>query len=82
MHTIRIDRGKPLAAEPALGRGDDPLAADQVREAQDTVADQLGMLDDIGRVADDSGQDQLAVGQFHVLPDLPFVLVADIAGLE
>ena len=28
------------------------------------------------------GQDQLVVGQLDVLPDLPLVLVADIAGLE
>ena len=40
------------------------------------------MLDDIRGVADDTGQDQLVVRQFDVLPDLPFVLVADIAGLE
>ena len=44
--------------------------------------DQLGMLDDVGRMADDARHDDLAVGQLDVLPQRPFVLVADIAGLE
>ena len=70
------------AAEAAIGRGDDPLAADQIRKAQDALGDQFGMLDDIRCMADDAGQDHFAVGQFDVLPDLPFMLVADIAGLE
>ena len=53
-----------------------------VGEAHDAVGDELGVLDDVGGVADDAGQDQLAVGQLGVLPDAPFVLVADVAGLE
>src|SRR5438874_1344102 len=67
------------AAEPAIGRGDDPLAADQLGETQNAVGDQLGMFDDIGGVADDAGQDQLVVGQLDLLPDPPFVLVPHIA---
>src|SRR5207248_11319132 len=70
------------AAETAVGRGDDPLPADQVREAKDALGDELGVLDDIGSVADHTGQDHLFVRQFDVLPHLPFVLVADISGLE
>jgi len=49
------------AAEPAIGRGDDPFAADEVGKTQDALGDQLGMLNDIGGVADDTRQDQLAV---------------------
>src|SRR5437762_406957 len=56
---LRVD----AAAETAIGRGDDPLAADDLGKAQNAVGDQLGMLDDIGRVADDSGQQDLVVGQ-------------------
>ena len=70
------------AAEPAIGRGDDALAADEFGEADDALGDQLRMLDHVGGVADDARQDELAVGQLDVLPHLPFVLVADIAGLE
>ena len=69
-------------AEPAVGRSDDPLPADEVGEAQDALGDQLRMLDHVGGVADDARQHQLVVGQLHLLPDLPLVLVADIAGLE
>ena len=70
------------AAEPAIGRGDDPLAADQIGKAQNALGDELGVLNDVGRVADDPRQDEFAVGQFDVLPDLPLVLVADIASLK
>ncbi len=70
------------AAETAVGCGDDVLASDQVGEADDAVGDQLGMLDDVGGVADDARKEDLAVGQLDVLPDLPFVLVPDIARLE
>ena len=51
------------AAQAAVGRGDDPLAPDQLGEAADTLGDQLGVLDDVGGVADDTGQDELVVGQ-------------------
>jgi hypothetical protein len=40
------------------------------------------MLDNVGGVADDAGNEQLAVRQFDVLPDAPFVLVADVAGFD
>ena len=70
------------AAETAVGRGDHPLAADQIGEPLDPLGHQLRVFDHIGGVADDSWQDQFAVRQLDVLPHLPFVLVADIAGLE
>ena len=49
----------------AIGRGDDPLPADDVGETNDPLGDEFGMLDDIGGVTDDPGQDQLvvAIGQ-------------------
>ena len=75
---LRMD----AAAQPAIGRGDDPLPADEIGKAQDALGDQLRVLDHVGGVADDAGQDQLVVGQLDLLPDLPLMLVADIAGLE
>ncbi|MGH6673402.1 MAG: hypothetical protein ACRECV_15710 [Xanthobacteraceae bacterium] len=44
--------------------------------------DQFGMLDKIGGVADHAGDAELAVGQFHVPPERPLMLVSHIAGLE
>ena len=69
-------------AEAAIGRCQHPLPSDDVGEAHDALGDELGVFDDIGGVADDTWQEQLGVGQPDLLPDLPFVLVADIAGLE
>ena len=36
------------ATEAAIGRGDDPLPADDVGETNDPLGDEFGMLDDIG----------------------------------
>src|SRR6516164_421394 len=76
------DHGMNPAAKTAIGRSDDPLAADTFGEAQNALRDQLGMLDDIGRVAHDARQNDLAVGKFDLLPHGPFVLVADVPGFE
>src|SRR5713101_3158755 len=70
------------SAETAVGRGDDPFLADKLHKAKDALGDELGVLDHVGGVADNPRQDQLAVGKLDVSPYLPFVLVADIAGLE
>ena len=70
------------AAEAAVGRGDDALAADQLGEAADALGHQLGMLDHVGGMAHHAGQDQPVVGQLGVLPHRPLVLVAHVAGLE
>ena len=53
-----------------------------VGKAQDPLGDKLRMLDQIGGVADDARQQDLAVRQLDVVPQLPFVLVAHVAGLE
>src|SRR3954471_18169117 len=68
------------SAEPAVGRGDDVLAADQICETRDPVSHQLGMLDDVRRVADDPRNRDLPFRELHVLPQTPLVLMADIAG--
>ena len=60
----------------------DILAPDNVGEGFDALRDQLGMLDNVGGVADHARHDDLAGRQLDVLPDCPFVLVTDVAGLE
>ena len=40
------------------------------------------MLDDVGRMRNEPRHQHLAGGQGHVLPHLPFVLLARIGGLE
>ena len=70
------------AAEAAIGAGDDVLAPHQLGEAQDAVGDELGMLDHVGGVADDAGDQDLAGRQLHLAPHFPFVLVAHVAGLD
>src|SRR5580658_3664702 len=69
-------------AEATIGAGDDILAPGDSGEIENAVGDNLGMLDDVGGVADNAWDQDLAVGQLGVPPDLPLVLVADIAGLD
>src|SRR5216684_5213010 len=40
------------------------------------------MFDHIGSVADDTGGEHLAIGQLDMFPNLPFVLVPWIRGLD
>src|SRR5262249_13756825 len=54
---LRMD----AAAEAAVRAGDDVLAADNLGVAHDAVGHHLRMFDDIGGVADDAGDEQLAV---------------------
>src|SRR5437868_10450968 len=76
------DVGMHAPAKTAICGGDDPLPAHQSGKPKDALGDELGMLDHIGGVADDTGEDQLPVGELYVLPHLPFVRVSDVAGLE
>src|SRR5277367_1999765 len=69
-------------AEPAIGAGDDILAANDVGVAHDPVGDDLGMLHDVGSVADDAWDEQLAVRKLHVFPNAPFMFMANIARLH
>ena len=43
------------ATEAAIGAGDNVFAADDLRVAHDAVGDDLRMLDDIGGMTDDAG---------------------------
>jgi branched-chain amino acid transport system ATP-binding protein len=68
--------------EPAVGAGHDPLPADQPGVGHEALGHCLGVLDHRGRVGDDPGNEQLALGQLDVLPHAPFMRVADIGGLN
>src|ERR1700684_4592533 len=57
------DHRMHAAAEPAIGRGDHALAADAFGEAQNALRHELRMLDHVRSVADDAGQNHLAVGK-------------------
>jgi hypothetical protein len=69
------------AAEAAIRAGNDVLAPRDPGEIEDAVGDDLGMLDDVGGVADDTRNQDLPFGQLDIPPDLPLVLVTDVAGL-
>ena len=71
-----------VPAQAAVGGGHDPLGADQGREALDAVGHELGVLQHVGGVGDDAGDEVLALGQGHIPPDPPLVLVADVGRLE
>ena len=70
------------AAEPAVAARDDPLGAHEPREALDTFRYQLRMLDQIGRMGHDTGQDHLARRQRHAFPHAILVFVPHVRGLE
>ena len=74
--------GVDAAAEAAIGTGNDVLAADDLGVAQDAVGDELRVLDEVGRMADDAGHQHLTRRQFGVLPHSPLVFVTHIGGLE
>src|SRR4051794_586172 len=76
------DIGMDTPAKATVGRGDHPLAAHDVGEAQDPLRHQLRVLDDIGGMADHTGQHQLVVRQADLLPQLPLMLMADVASFQ
>src|SRR5207244_4414007 len=65
-----------------VGAGNDIFFAHDLRETHDALGYQLRVLDEVARVPDDAGDEDLPLGQLHVLPDLPLVLVPRIARLD
>ena len=55
---LRMD----ASAEAAIGAGDDIFAPHHPGESPDAVGDELGVLDDVGGVADDTRDQDLPVG--------------------
>ena len=72
----RSDEG--ALGKAAVGPAHHALAADEVRQAHEPLGDELRMLDDVRVVGDDAGDEHLALGQLHVLPQPPLVLVPGI----
>src|SRR5213078_4551501 len=65
---LRLDRSKAgEGAEAAVGSGDHPLAPDDVREALDTLGDELRVLDVVGRGGEDSRDQDLVLGYLRSL---------------
>src|SRR5262245_4155071 len=52
---VRVIEPHGRGGEPAVGAGDDVLAADEAGESLDPLGDQLRVLDEVGGVADDTG---------------------------
>ena len=74
--------GMDASAETAIGASDNVLAPHHPGEGQDAVGNELVVLDDVGGMADHTRDQDLAVGQFDVLPNPPLVRMANIAGLD
>src|ERR1700704_141166 len=81
------DRGvNPAIERPlrkaAIGARNYVFTADGLGKTYDTLCNKLRMFHHIGGMADDAWNERLAGGQFHILPDLPFVLVSRIGALD
>jgi hypothetical protein len=64
------------------GAGQHILAADQAREAHQSLSHQFRMFDHVGRMADDAGNELAAGRQLRGFPHPPLVLVARISHLD
>src|SRR5262252_701389 len=69
-------------AEPAIGAGEHIMAPDKPRIAHQALGDQIGMLDEIGAMPDDTRDQGGALRQFHLFEHPPFVFVAGVRGLD
>src|SRR5687768_17821942 len=67
------------ATESTVGAGDHALTANELRKSHEAIGDELGMFHDVRGVRDHAGDERLALGQPHLLPYLPLMLVADVA---
>jgi hypothetical protein len=68
-----------------LGRslaGDDVFLADEISERYESIGYQFRVLDEIGGVADDTRNQDLASGEFHVAPNFDFMFATDVAIVE
>ena len=70
------------AAQAAVGAGDDVFSADDFSERDDAIGYQFRVLDEIGGMADDTGDEDFFGGEFHIAPDFVFMFVPDVAGFD
>ena len=68
--------------ESAIGSGHDSLATDHLGESKDSLADDLGVLDEIRRRIETTRDDQLVARKREVAPEPPFVGVSRVRALE
>src|SRR6266850_4742114 len=68
--------------ESTIGAGDHPLASDDLGVADETLGDQLRVLDEVGRRVEHPGNDHPVVGQADLAEHDPLVLVARVRPLE
>src|SRR5262245_12263475 len=69
-------------AQAAVRARDHVLGAHQPGVLDQALGDQLGMLDKVAGVANDPGDEDLAVGELDVFPHPPFVVVPGIGRLD
>ena len=67
------------AAETTIGTRNQVLTTNNPSKADKPVSDELGMLNKVCGVAHHAWNEQLAVGELRVLPNLPFVLMTNIS---
>src|SRR5262249_50504461 len=65
----------PRGSEPAIGAGDDPFAPNHAGEAGNALRHQLRMLHQVHAVRHHAGHEELVVGELHLFPQLPLMLV-------
>src|ERR1700732_1815970 len=68
-------------AEPAIGAGQDILAADEIGITPQPTGNEGGVLDEIGAMADNAGDQRRPLGELDVFEHAPFVLVTRVRGL-
>ena len=81
------DRGVDTTVERALGEAaigarEDVLAANEAADAHEPFGHELGVLDDVGRMADHAGGDSLALWKAHRFPHAPLVLVPRVGAFN
>src|SRR5215475_2461185 len=76
-----------LGAERALGKaavgtGKHVFPPDELRKPHDALRHQLGMLDQVGRMGDNAGDEDRSFRRLDVLPHGPFMLMAYVRRFE
>ena len=69
-------------SEAAVGAGHHVLTANDPGITHQAFGDDFRVLDDVGGMADDAGDDHFALRKFHIFPNTPLVLVARVGGLD
>src|SRR3990167_9424866 len=82
-HDVRMHaRGRQTLCETAVHAGNDVFPPDELRVAHQTLGHEFGVLDAVRRVRDDARNDDLALRELDVLPDMILVLVARVRRLD